>query len=65
MCGISNALDGSQNHFIRCACAKELPDVAIAYGLEKSADTDSGSESDDPFDSDSDSGSEIKSDDET
>ena len=63
VCGISNALDGSQNHFIRCA--KELPDVAIAYGLEKSADTDSGSESDDPFDSDSDSGSEIESDDET
>ena len=52
VCGISNALDGSRNHFIRCA--KELSDVAIAYGLEKSVDTDSGSESDDPFDSDSD-----------
>ena len=63
VCGIFNALDGSQNHFIRCA--KELPDVAIAYVLEKSADRDSGSESDGPFDSDSDSGSEIESDDET
>ena len=63
VCGISNALDGSKNHFIRCA--KELPDMANAYVLEKSADRDSGSESDDPFDSDSDSGSEIESDDET
>ena len=63
VCGIANALDGSQNHFIRCA--RELPDMTVAYGLEKSADVDSGSESDDPFDSDSDSGSEIESDEET
>lgn len=33
-------------------CAKELPDMMIAYGLEKSTDADSGSESDDPFSSD-------------
>ena len=42
--------DGSQNNMIRCA--KELPDMMIAYGLEKSAAADSGSESDDPFSSD-------------
>ena len=50
VCGISNALDGSQNSMI--CCAKELPDMMIAYGLEKSTDADSGSESDDRFSSD-------------
>ena len=39
--------------------------MAIAYGLEKGADADSRSECDYPFDNDSDSGSEIASDDET
>ena len=47
MCGISNALDGSQNDFIRCA--KELPEMSIAYGHEENADSES--ESEDPFDS--------------
>ena len=35
VCGISNALDGSQNNMIRCV--KELPDMMIAHGLDKSA----------------------------
>ena len=50
VCGVSNVLDGSQNNMI--CCAKELPDMMIAYGFKKSADADSGSESDDPFSSD-------------
>ena len=50
VCGISNALDGSQNHFIRCA--KELEQLKVAYGLEEDANE---SESDDPFDSGSES----------
>ena len=49
MCDISNALDGSQNHYIRCA--KELEQLKVAYGLEEDA------ESDDPFDSGSESDS--------
>ena len=55
VCGISNALDGSENHMIRCA--KELPDMTIAYGIEDTEDhpVDSGSESEDPFASDIDS----------
>ena len=55
VCGIANALDGSQNHLIHCA--KELPEMTVAYGLEETAD----SESDDPFESGSDSGSESES----
>lgn len=50
VCGISNALDGSQNSMI--CCAKELPDTMITYGLEKCTDADSDSKSDDPFSSD-------------
>ena len=48
VCGISNSLDGSENHMIRCA--KELPNVPIAYGMEDTEDDpiDSGSESEDP-----------------
>ena len=53
MCGISNAVDGSQNNMFRCA--KKLPDMMIAYGLDKSADADSGSKSEDPFNSDGES----------
>lgn len=54
VCGISNAWDGSQNDKIRCA--KELPDMLIAYGLDKSSDN--SSESDDPFSSESDDSDE-------
>ena len=57
MCGISNALDGSQNNMIHCA--KELPDMTIAYGLEKDAAADDGSESDDPFSSDEENDSDL------
>ena len=55
VCGISNALVGSENHMIRCA--KELPDMIIAYGTEDTEDDpiDSGTESEDPFATDSDS----------
>lgn len=45
VCGISNALDGTQNNLIRCS--KELPDMHIAYGV--TIDDDGASESDDPF----------------
>ena len=55
VCGISNALDGSQNNLIRCA--KELSDMSIAYGDEESAQSES--ESDDPFGSGSDSETEL------
>ena len=50
--GISNALDGSEHHMIRCV--KEL---TIAYGIEDTENdpVDSGSESEDPFASDIDS----------
>ena len=51
VCGISNALDGSQNSLIHCA--KELPEMAIAYGQQETVD--SQSESDDPFESETDS----------
>ena len=51
VCGISNAMDGSENHFVRCA--KELDQLKVAYGLEEDA-TD-GSQDDDPFESGSDS----------
>ena len=57
VCGISNALDGSQNHFIRCA--KELEQLKVAYGLEEDANE---SESDNPFDSGSESDSNSDSD---
>ena len=57
VCGISIALDGSQNNMIRCA--KELPDMMIAYGLEKNAAADGGSESDDPFSSDEENDSDL------
>ena len=57
VCGISNALDRSQNNMIRCA--KELPDMLIAYGLEKNAAADVGSESDDPFSSDEENDSDL------
>ena len=59
LCGISNALDSSQNGFI--CCAKELPEMSIAYGREKNADSES--ESEDPFDSAGDC--ETESDDDT
>ena len=54
VCGISNALNGSQNHFIRCA--KELPEMSVTYRLE--ANSESDSDSDDPFTSGSESESE-------
>ena len=55
---ISNELDGSQNNMIRCA--KELPDMMIAYGLEKDAAAAAdGSESDDPFSSDEENDSDL------
>ena len=49
VCGMSNALDGSEDHMIRCA--KELPDMIIAYGTEDTEDNpiDGGTESEDPF----------------
>ena len=31
VCGLSNALDGSENNFIRCV--KELPEFSIPYGV--------------------------------
>ena len=46
VCGISNALDGTQTNLIRCS--KELPDMRIAYGVTVD-DDDGASESDDPF----------------
>lgn len=49
--GISNAMDGLHNNMIRCA----NPDMMIAFGLDKSAEAVSGSESEDPFDSDGES----------
>ena len=61
VCGISNALDGSQNNLIRCA--KELSEMTIAYGDEESAYSES--ESDDPFGSGSDSEIESSDDDTT
>ena len=42
VCGISSALDGSENHLIHCA--KELPTMILPYGTD-------GSEDEDPFDS--------------
>ena len=33
VCGISNALDGSENDLVRCA--KELDQLKVAYGLEE------------------------------
>ena len=46
VCGISNALDGTQNNLIRCS--KELPDMRVAYGV--TVDDGGASESgDDPF----------------
>jgi len=44
-CGISNALDGSQNSLIYCN--KALLDMSIAYGV--TVDVDGASESNDPF----------------
>ncbi len=38
VCGITNAMDGSENHLIRCG--RELPDIQIPYCDE---------EDDDPF----------------
>ena len=31
VCGLSNALDGTENHLIRCT--KELPEFSIPYGI--------------------------------
>ena len=31
VCGLTNALDGTENHLIRCA--KELPEFTIPYGV--------------------------------
>ena len=58
VCGISNALDRSENHFVRGA--KELHQLKVTYGLEEDATDDS--EDDDPFESGSDSDSDIDSD---
>ena len=44
MCGISNALDGTQNNLIRCN--KELPDKCVAYGVTVD---DGGASDSDPF----------------
>ena len=39
VCGLSNALDGSENNFIRCA--KDLPEFSISYRVSaKESDED-------------------------
>ena len=38
VCVVSNALDGSQNHIIRCV--EELPELSIAYSSTDSSDKD-------------------------
>ena len=53
ICGLSNKVDGSENHFIRCA--KELT-VALPYGESESEESDSG----DPFADSDDESSEEK-----
>jgi hypothetical protein len=48
VCGISNDLDGSENHLIRCT--KELPEFVVPYGRAEESDEESDifhSESDD------------------
>ena len=63
ICGISNALNGTQNSFIHCA--KELPDMQLPYLDEisddpfhtsegESSETSEGESSEDEADSDSD-----------
>ena len=49
VCGISNALDGTENDLIHCA--KELPTLDLPYGTEH----DSDENLEDPFKSDSES----------
>ena len=59
--GISNALDGSQYNFIRCA--KELSEMTMTYDHEEIAHSESESESDNPFGSGSDSETKSRYDD--
>ena len=50
VCGISNALDGSENDLVRCA--KELDQLKVAYGLEEEEDLENASDdlgTGDPF----------------
>ena len=53
VCGISNNMDGSENHLIRCA--KELPVFQIPYGSHTDSDTEDifNSSSSDSVDTDS------------
>ena len=46
VCGISNAIDGTENHFIHCA--KELDQLKVAYELENEEE-EIADESEDPF----------------
>lgn len=55
VCGISNAIDGTENHFIHCA--KELDQLKVAYRLENEEEEDADESAEDPFAS----GSEIDS----
>ncbi len=52
VCGITNALDGSENHFVHCS--KELPDLQVPYVDEYTDDpfVSGGEESDDDYDTD-------------
>ena len=60
VCGISNALDGSENNLVHCA--KELDQLKVAYGLTEDEDaSDDDLEADDPFESGSDSASDFDS----
>ena len=50
VCGISNALDGSENDLV--CCAKELDQLKVAYRLEEEEDLENASddiENGDPF----------------
>ena len=46
VCGVSNALDGSQNHIIRCA--KELPTLSVTYSSSTETSDRDPFESSDP-----------------
>ena len=46
VCGVSNALDGSQNHIIRCS--KELPTLSVAYSSNTETSDKDPFESSDP-----------------
>ena len=61
VCGISNALDGSENNLVHCA--KEVDQLKVAYRLTEDEDaSDDDLEADDPVESGSDSASDFDSD---